>query len=218
MLRSLLLALLLYPASSLADQNKAIWFALQLETFDTDWLYADSVRETRINRATIRWLEKFGGNWTGGLTLAYQEGSQGSNPVPAAQVTTGESLGIELCYDLLHQSRSSAEIVLAFEYNNMQRLLDTQNAEWSWTHGSIGLESKWGFSTNISLLLGVTAHRINGEEVLAGPINRVSDFEANEALEGLIGLKVNLDQTGYVGIDMRAGHTQGGRLTFARSF
>jgi hypothetical protein len=59
---------------------------------------------------------------------------------------------------------------------------------------------------------------IDGTERDSGTVNRTTDFRRDSRVGGFLGLDLNVESDGYIGIEARAGLTRGGEIYFKRSF
>jgi hypothetical protein len=107
---------------------------------------------------------------------------------------------------------------LAYRYNQVSADVEDQSVEWTWHQGEIGLSTQTYVSDHISIGLGVNYITINGVETASGATNQRLDFKAKDSLTGHIGLQLELDRTGQIGVEFRTGSIQGGRLIFQRDF
>lgn len=195
-----------------------IGVALLLEGYEIDLRYPSQELPTQLNAIALRWNEQLSAHTYGGILLGAVDGTQGDNPVPAARVTTGNYLAINLFFAYLQSPRFDLGLTLDYRYFDLEGSADTQRAQWRWHQGSISLDSRFGLTPQVSVVVGLSATGVTGEEVLTGPISQVTDFKADRSAGGRVGLRFTVDPQANIGIDMLSGVSQGGRLYFEKWF
>lgn len=204
------------PGNAAAQSNFGI--ALVLEGYELDLHYPTQALPTQLNAISLRWNEKLSDHIHGGILLGIVDGTQGNNPVPAARVTTGNYLGINLFFAYIQNTRLSLGLNLDYRYFDLVGTADTQNAKWRWHQGSISLDGRLGLTDAVSAVFGLSANGLAGEEVLTGPISQVTDFDAEHSVGARIGLLFDVAPQGHIGLEMQSGFSHGGRLYFERWF
>jgi hypothetical protein len=59
---------------------------------------------------------------------------------------------------------------------------------------------------------------IDGEERASGAIDRTTNFERSARAGGFLGLDLNVDADGYVGVEAKTGLTRSAEIYFKRSY
>jgi hypothetical protein len=202
----------------LAAEPTSFAIALMLEGYDLGLRYPTQVQQTQLNAITLRWHERISPRIHGGILLGTVDGTQSENPVPVARVTTGNYLGINLYFAMLQSPRFDLGMNLDYRYYDLAATTEPQNAKWRWHQGSVGLDGRLGLSDRVNVVFGLSANALSGEEVLTGTITQVTPFSADHSPGARLGLRLDTDPTGYIGLEMQSGFAQGGRIFFERWF
>lgn len=201
-----------------AQQTDYTQAALHIQVVDIDLDVEGSIRTTQFDSLELELSEQLAQDLDGILHFGYLDISQNSNPIFAGTNTTGGYLGFGLRWQLITNQRFKLSSRLDYRYAFTDTSVDDQRVEWSWHQTSLGIHSRTYFSKSFSLGLGASAISINGVEKASGTVNQNLDFKAKDSLTGHIGLQLELDQDGQIGMELKIGSSQGGRITFQRSF
>ncbi|MGD8926886.1 MAG: hypothetical protein PVG20_08535, partial [Thioalkalispiraceae bacterium] len=191
---------------------------LHLQVIDTDLLFEGTVRPTEINSIDFVLREQLGNRLDGALLFGYLNTLQTDNPLFAGQDLGGEYIGLDLRIQLIDASVFKMFSRVAYRYNEVSADVADQKVEWTWHQGELGLDTRTYITNNVFIGLGANAITINGVEKATGATDQSLDFKAKDSLTGHIGLQLELDRTGQIGVEFRTGSIQGGRLIFQRDF
>ncbi|MGD8784526.1 MAG: hypothetical protein PVF28_00735 [Thioalkalispiraceae bacterium] len=215
---TLLTCNLLSTDPAYAQQPHYTHAELRFQAIDIDLNFEGAERETRVNSIDFSLREQLASRLDGAFLLGYINALQNSNPIYAGQDMVGEYLGLDLQFYLIQQPRFTLLSRFAYRYSLIDAEVDEQKMEWKWHQASIGLHSQTYISKHLYLNLGASVLTISGVEKASGTIDQSIDFKAKDSLTGLIGLQLDLDRTGRIGVEFKAGSMQGGRIVFQRAF
>ena len=180
--------------------------------------YPDSVRESRITSIVLFWDQPLNDWLDGTITMELLDLSQGSNPIPAGQSVSGNSLGLGLIFHLYRSDPVKLHADLGFQYFDTSGSQDGQNVNMSWTQVSAQLQADIKLVKYSYLYIAVGAVSIDGTEHADGTVNSVLSFSSEQPAYGVLGVKIGVDPTGYIGIEISTGSIAGGQIYFQRWF
>lgn len=200
------------------DNNSTLDFSLRLARSKVPLDYGN-----RTNDTTSRWLgvslrEKAGKRVTLGMYGGYAWLTQTNNPVTAGIELSGYHAGFSLHGILLEVQRASLYGALDYTYQKLDHKSDAQTVviDWAQPQAQIGivltLAQKW------RLYGGGSYGKIDGEERASGSVNHTLTFERGAQSGGFLGLDLNVESDGYVGVEARSGLTRGAEIYFKRRF
>jgi hypothetical protein len=177
----------------------------------------------RTQDSSSRWLgislrEKAGERITLGMFGGYAFLTQTNNPVTAGIELEGYHAGFSLHGLLIEGQRLSLYSSVEYIYQKVDHKNDLQTVviDWALPRAEIGVMAKlarhWRFYG------GGTYGKIDGEERASGSINQTLSFERGAMSGGFIGLDLNVETDGYIGIEARLGLVRGGEIYFKRRF
>jgi len=201
-----------------AQEANYIQSALQIQTVKMDLDFGGSLRETRFNSIDISLREQLSQNVDGAFLFGYLDLIQKTNPITAGQNTSGEYIGIDLQWHILNYQRFKMLTSVNYHYAVSEAEIDAQKVEWQWHQVGLDLHSQTYLSKSLSFSLGVSATSINGVEKAIGTLDQGLDFKAKDSLTGHIALQLTTGRAGQIGIELKTGSLQGGRIIFQRSF
>jgi len=204
--------------SASAQQTDYIEAALNIQVVDVDLDFEGSIRTTQFDSLEFELREQLAENIEGTVHFGYLDVTQNSNPIFAGTNTTGGYLGFDLRWHLIKGQQFKLMSLFDYRYAFTDTSYDGQRIEWDWHQTSLALHSRTTISKNFSLGLGVSYLTINGVEKASGTLNQNLDFKAKDSLTGHIGLQLELDQDGQIGVELKTGSLQGGMITFQQSF
>lgn len=214
----LLLCCLFSPTGWTSTDSGVSDFALFIEHTDTDWAYPSSVQEATITRLLAVWHESFGPTLRGGLRLAYLDLSQASNPLPSAQNSTGYSLGFDIHTLVSNQRLMQLGLIFAYDYHSTGGASSDQTTDFVWHAGQAGLDIILAPLARLSGLMGISLTYLDGEQRVSGTLNQVIPFEEDDPFGYYVGVNLNTDATGSIGLKWYGGTKQGVEFVFRRKY
>jgi hypothetical protein len=177
----------------------------------------------RTHDTTSRWLgvslrEKAGQRVTLGMYGGYAWVTQTDNPLTAGLELDGYHVGFSLHGVLLAGRRASLYGALDYSYQKADHKGDTQTVviDWSQSQAQLGvmltLAEKW------RLYGGGSYGKIDGEERASGLVNHTLSFERGAQSGGFLGLDLNVEPDGYIGVEARSGLVRYGEIYFKKRF
>ncbi len=200
------------------DNNSALDFSLRLARSKIPLDYGN-----RANDTTSRWLgaslrEKAGKRVTLGMYGGYAWLTQNINPVTAGIELDGYHAGFSLHAVLLEGRHASLYGALDYTYQKVDHKSDAQTVviDWAQPQAQLGvmltLTQKW------RLYGGGSYGKIDGEERASGSVNHTLTFERGAQSGGFLGLDLNVETDGYIGIEARSGLMRGAEIYFKRRY
>jgi hypothetical protein len=150
----------------------------------------------------------------GGYTYVTQTG----NPVTSGIQLDGYHAGLSLYGAFFESRRASLYYAFDYTYQKVDDKNDDQTVviEWSEPHALIGASVMVGNRWRVSG--GGGYGHIDGEERASGPINHTTDFSRSTRAFEFLGLALNVDPDGYVGIEAGTGLTRRAEIYFKRIY
>jgi hypothetical protein len=172
---------------------------------------------------TSRWIglslrEKASQRLTLGMYGGYAYVTQTGNPLTAGIELNGYHAGFSL-HGVIHESRRvSVFYALDYTYQKVDDTNDVQTVVINWLQSQAQLGMIAALARNFRLYGGGNYGRLDGEERASGTVNRTTDISRDARGGGFLGLELNTDPDGYVGIEVRSGLTRGGEIYFKRRY
>ncbi len=200
------------------DNSKGPDFSLRLARAKASFDYGAQAHDT-----TSRWLgvslrEKASEHITLGMYGGYAYVTQTTNPVTAGIELDGYHAGFSLHGVFIASQRASLFYALNYTYQKVDHQSDAQTVviDWYEPQAQLGaivtLKQKW------RLYGGGSYGYIDGEERTSGTINRTTSISRDSRAGGFLGLDLNVDPDGYVGMEVKTGLTRGGEIYFKRRY
>lgn len=153
-----------------------------------------------------------------GMYGGYAWLSQTGNPVTAGVDLDGYHAGVSLHALLLPGKKASLFGALDYSYQKTEHEGDVQKVviDWTQTQAQLGvmltLTRYWRFYG------GGSYGKIDGEERARGTVNHTLPFERDARSGGFLGIDLNVEMDGYIGVELRSGYMRGGEIYFKRRY
>jgi hypothetical protein len=172
---------------------------------------------------TSRWIglslrEKAGQRVTLGMYGGYAYVTQTGNPVTAGMELDGFHAGFSLHGVILESRRALLFYAFDYTYQKVDHKGDTQTVVIDWSQPQAQLGAIISLTQNFRFYGGGSYGRIDGEERASGTVNRTTAIGRDARGGGFLGLDLNTDPDGYVGIEIRSGLIRGGEIYFKRRY
>ncbi|BAV34177.1 hypothetical protein SCL_1886 [Sulfuricaulis limicola] len=177
----------------------------------------------RTQDGTSSWLgvslrEQVSRRVTLGMYGGYAWLTQTNNPVTAGIELDGFHAGFSLHAVLLEGQRASLYGTLDYGYQKTDHKSDAQTVVIDWVQPQAQLGATLTLARNWRLYGGGNYGKIDGEERATGSINHTLSFERGAQSGGFLGLDLNVETDGYIGIEARSGLMRGVDIYFKRRF
>lgn len=177
----------------------------------------------RTHDTTSRWFgfslrEQVSKRVTLGMYGGYAWLTQSSNPVTAGIELDGFHAGFSLHGVLLEGQRTSLYGTLDYGYQKVDHKDDSQTVVIDWAQPQAQLGVMLTLARHWRLYGGGSYGKIDGEERASGTVNHTLDFTRGAQSGGFLGLDLNVETDGYVGVELRSGLMRGGEIYFKRRF
>jgi len=225
MRHSVLWVLWLFPALVQAagplpppHDDKTLDFSLRMARAKSEFRYDTATADT-----TIKWLglsvrEKVSPRLELGMFGGYAYVTQYQHPLTAGMELDGYHAGFSLHAVLLATPQATLYGVLDYTYQKVEHKSDVQTVviDWSEPHAQLGgivpLAKRW------RLFGGSNYGYIDGEERASGTTNHTVGFKRAARAGGFLGLDLQTDIDGYVGLEARSGLARGVEMYFKRRY
>ena len=177
----------------------------------------------RIQDSTSRWLgvnlrEKAGRRVTLEFFGGYAFLTQTNNPLTAGVELDGYHAGFALHALLAEGRRASLYGSVEYIYQQVEHDSETQTVEIEWVQP----QAEIGVIVNLAgpwrSYGGGTYGKIDGEERASGSVSHTLSFERGARSGGFLGLDLNVETDGYIGIEARSGLVRSFEIYFKRRF
>jgi len=200
------------------DNDSTLDFSLRFARTKLPLDYAGRTQDSTNSWLGVSVREQVSPRVTLGMYGGYAWLSQTNNPVTAGIELDGYHAGFSLHAVLLSGQRASVFGALDYSYQKMDHEGETQEIVIDWTQAQAQLGATLTLSPRWRFYAGGSYGKIDGEERARGAVNHTLDFERGARAGGFIGLDLNVEADGYIGVELRSGLTRGGEIYFKRRF
>lgn len=219
--RQLLLLSLFFVTSSgvKAAEELPLLVGFNIQFYSMNLKYPDGdVRKTKINSLLLYWDQPLNGWLDGTFTMELLDVSQDSNPIPAGQAGSGASLGVGLVFHLYQSNLLHLHTDFTYKYVDTSGSLQDQNVNMTWNQESLQLQADIRIFQYSYIYFAGGILYANGTERASGPINSSLSFNSNTPEYARFGVRIGVDPTGFIGIEVATGSIAGGQIYFQRWF
>lgn len=206
------------PLVPMDNSGSTLDFSLRFSRTKIPLDYAGRTQDSTNSWLGVSVREQVNPRVTLGMYGGYAWLSQTNNPMTAGIELDGYHAGFSLHAVLLPGQRASLYGALDYNYQKMDHEDDTQEVVIDWTQSQAQLGATLTPSPRWRFYAGGSYGKIDGEERARGAVNHTLDFERGARAGGFIGLDLNVEVDGYVGVELRSGLTRGGEIYFKRRF
>lgn len=196
----------------------ALDFALRFARFKAPLDYAGRHHDTTTRWIGISLREKAGDRITLGMYGGYAFVTQTNNPLTSGVELDGYHAGFSLHAVLWTGRRTTLYGAVDYTYQKMDHKSEAQTVviDWAQPRAQLGVAvtpaRKW------RLYGGGSYGKLDGEERASGTVNHTLNFERDARAGGFLGVDLNVETDGYVGIEARSGVDRGAEIYFKRRF
>jgi hypothetical protein len=130
----------------------------------------------------------------------------------------GYHAGISMHAVLLPGQMASLYGALDYSYQKMDHEGDIQEVVIDWTQSQAQIGVMFALAQRWRLYGGGSYGKVDGEERASGSVNHTLSFERGAQSGGFLGLDLNVETDGYIGVELRSGLMRGGEIYFKRRF
>jgi hypothetical protein len=193
-------------------------FSLRFARAEMPLDYAGRTQDSTNSWLGVSLREKVSKRVTLGMYGGYAWLTQTNNPVTAGIELDGFHAGFSLHAVLLEVQRASLYGALDYGYQKMDHEGSTQEVVIDWTQSQAQLGVMLALAERWRLYGGGSYGKLDGEERASGSVNHTLSFERGAQSGGFLGLDLNVETDGYIGIEARSGLMRGGEIYFKRRF
>lgn len=191
--------------------------ALYIGRAKTDLDYPGARVPTRIDRIGIHWREQYQPLWLG-LMGGGSYATQTQHPATAGLELGGYHVGITFELEVYTTPTMRVAFGGGYLYERVDAETSGNDVELAWHIPSAQLIARWRLAPTVELYGGARYDYVEGEERLRGATNSTLDIEHRAETTGIAGLRLDLDNTGYVMLEGNGGSTRGVALYFGRRY
>jgi hypothetical protein len=205
----------LVPAN---NDSSTLDFSLRFARTKMPLDYAGRTQDSTNSCLGVSLREQVSKRVTLGMYGGYAWLTQTNNPVTAGIELDGYHAGFSLHAILLPGQRASLYGALDYSYQKMDHEGDTQKVVIDWTQSQAQIGVMLALAERWRLYGGGSYGKIDGEERASGSVDHTLSFERGAQSGGFLGLDLNVETDGYIGIEARSGLMRGGEIYFKRRF
>ena len=200
------------------DNSQGPDFSLRLARAKAPFDYGAQSFDTASRWLGVSLREPASEHITLGMYGGYAYVTQTNNPVTAGIELDGYHAGFSLHAVLVAGQYATLFYALNYTYQKVGHKRDAQTVviDWSEAQAQLGaivtLNRKW------RLYGGGSYGYIDGEERISGATNRTTNFDRPARAGGFLGLDLNVDANGYVGVEAKTGLARGAEIYFKRRY
>lgn len=197
--------------------DRPLDFALYLSRVKTDLDYPSERVPTRIDRIGIQWRERYAPLWLG-VMGGYSYVTQTQHPATAGLEIDGYHVGLTFDIDLYQTAALRLTLGGGYLYERVEAQTRGDDVELAWRIPWARFLTHWRAIPRMEIYGGIRHDALNGEERLRGAIRSTVDVERDAQTAGIVGLRVQLDESGYVMLEGYDSATRSVALYFGRRY
>lgn len=174
--------------------------------------------DTAVDRIGIVWREAFGKRLQLGLIGGYSFLTQTDNPPTAGLELDGYHAGFLADVDLLALGNTRVSVHGAWLYQKMDSDVGAQRTSIAWREPSLRLAATSAIGGGVQVYGGLRYGTIDGQQRLSGTLNETRTVTQTDRTGGFVGVALDLEGNGYVGISAASGIDRHTTLYFGRHF
>lgn len=209
--------LALSSVASASDRYRPLDFSLALGRLKVDLDYPDASVPTDIDRFGIHWRERYG-RLLLGAAAGYSFVTQRRNPATVSDDPRGYHFVLNFEVTLHETDRFALAVGGAYLYERVEIENDTDEADLRWYIPSAQVVARWQLAPHTQLVAGPRYDALHGRQQTSAATNARQDVDRSARGGGIVGLRLQLDETGYVSIEGTTGALRGVTLHFGRQF
>lgn len=214
-LPSLYSVVIAYPTYS---NNRLIEFSLSIESHKTYFDFPTKVHEVETDQARIIWYESFTRSFHGGLEFGYIEIIQPDNPLPSAQVSSGEFFGILLRFKPIDYPIASLTLNLNYRYNKTESVNNFPKSEFIWHEALFVTELDLHPFKYFGLILAAEYQDLSGTQRDFNNLPQITNFTEEKNIGFRAGINFKPDPNADIRLEWLTGYRNGARINFVRRF
>ena len=213
----LVLASMVADADEFRQVDPPLDFSLYLQHNTTDLDYPNARVPTQIDRIGVQWREYYAPLWLN-LMLGYSWVTQTRHAPTAGLELRGYHAALGFGFELYAADR----LRITLDGNYLYERADEENSgdevELTWQIPSAQLLAQWRVVPTIDVYGGARYEKIDGQERRRDTVNITTDLEHDAKTGGVAGVRVRLDDSGYVLLEGSSSATRSVTLSFGRRY
>lgn len=200
------------------NDSSTLDFALRFARFKTPLDYVNRASDTTTRWIGVSLREKASPRITLGMYGGYAYLTQTGNPLTAGLELDGYHAGLSLHAILWSGRRGSLYGAVDYAYQKTDHEGATQTVVIDWVQARARIGAALAPAEKWRLYGGGNYGKIEGEERASGAVNHTLDVVRDARAGGFLGLDLNVETDGYVGVEARSGVERGVEIYFKRKF
>ena len=204
------------PSVAAAAHPEPFGFALMLERYEVRFAVPDRAVNSVNEKIGITLWEPAQSEISLGLTLGQLFLSQSDYPTVAGRDFNGYF--VDLSASRMFAEFGPTKYLGEVAYGYQQAADSRSEASVRWHTLRLGGGLRVQISRLLALSAAATYGALRGVDNTARPVQRTVKFEESTNLGATVGVELNVDRGGYVGLSVEAGARHGLSLNFARRY
>jgi hypothetical protein len=200
------------------EDDRSLGFDLRFARNENRLDYGGVNVDTVTQWIGVSWRERYGRRVHLGMFGGYAYTTQTNNPSTAGLELDGYHVGLSLLLSLWERKRATLFTAFDYTYERVDHDEENRHIDIDWHYPRAQLGAIFSLGQGWRFYGGADVGKIDGTERESGTINRTRQFERDTQVGAFGGLDFNLEQDGYVGIELRSGINGGGEIYFKRRF
>ena len=201
-----------------AHDDKTLDFSLRMARNESEFHYDTATADTTSKWLGLSLREKLSPRLTLGMFGGYAYATQTRRPLTAGIELDGYHAGFSLHAVILATPQAIIYGALDYTYQKMDNKSDAQTVviDWSEPHAQLG--AIFPLAKRMRFFGGGNYGYIDGEERASGTTNHTVSFKHDARVGGFLGIDIQTDIDGYVGLEAKSGLTRSAEIYFKRRY
>lgn len=201
-----------------SDRLEEMSFSLAIESTHVDFLIDAVPYDSRLFYYGVSWQETLNRYLKFAAHTGMVEISQSANPLPAARLRSGRYIGVTIGLLPVRSDFMDISVNYEYAYHNASGSTFDQSSNLSWASHRSEIELLLRPAISFSVKLAADLTRNEGEQRDSGALLQVLPLGEAELFSQRLGLELQLEDAGAVGLDYLVGDRNGSRIYFLRRF
>ena len=187
---------------------------MDIADFDSDWKFDSGVREAQITSISFQIEEKFEAGLTVGGGIGYFDMRVRADSSVDAQDFDGQYLELYLRHPFRISDRIELYGRLGYRYYSGDNRGGDERADIDWSETNLQIGAGMRFA-HLRVTPFVAYYNIDGD--ISDDIGTGS-FENDDSVSQGVSFDYFVDDSAFIGLEIRTGYQSGGRLSFERRY
>lgn len=184
----------------------------------SDFDYPAASVDTTVEWIGISWHQKLGLRVHGTLFGGSAALTQSNSPVTAGARLRGFHAGFALHVNLWDRKRTHLFLSSDYTLQDVDDHIAGVDVSLEWHQLRLQLGASTPLGTAVCLYGGFNYGVIDGQQRLSGTVNATTDFDRGPVSGAFVGLEGNVEENGFVGIELHSGLSRYTEIFFKHRF